>query len=1832
MLLMIVKGATSYDDVKMFNGIQYGSFKEACAARGLLGDDTEWYSAFDEAVVWGFGPRLRQLFVTMLIHCGVKNERHFFDKYWVALADDIQYRTRVLLRRMDYIVPDATLRDMLLDDLSTLFVTYGSSIGNFNLPEKSSIQAIYYDNRLIREEMSYDSEKLAAEASVLLAQLNAGQRVAYKTIVGAVLAKKPGFYFVSGFGGAGKTFLWNVIIAYLRGQSKIVLTVASSGVAALLLAGGRTAHSRFKIPLQIDANSFCDIKRGTNLAKLLKETCLIIWDEALMTSRKCFEALDRTLRDVLSADDPLLEDVPFGGKVVVLGGDLRQILPVIEGGSRPQIIDAAITQSPLWKSVVPLTLSINMRLSMPNADPLQQESIAIFSKWVLDLGDGKLPATRKEGETESTWIQIPEDLLIRTDDHKIAAIVSSTYVDFQANYRKMDYLRERAILAPTNDFALEVNEYVLDLVPQPAQEYLSCDSIANGSDAVQESNLFYPLEVLNAVSLINFPQHKLVLKPGVPIMLLRNLSQANGLCNGTRLIVKELGDRVIQAVIMTGSHIGDMALNAQLVFDPLSELQQGGTRWAVRVFVSRLWHHRGGTDTGPIKHTDMVLLDAQGNHMYAEIPEKFVDQFMDTVMEGNVYDLRKFFVVPRKFVFRPVEGKSMIRFSKYTSVVERTGQEAHFPFCTYMLTPFGQLPKPSDMPERFTDVLGVVSGVSEAVQYHSASRAEPSTKRIIHIKDQSGSQLTVSLWGQAALDFDSAGVMELGKTEPIVVIFVGTLVKSYDGRRGVSGSAACRWYINEGLADIDNFRRGLRGQVPAIEQIVLPGQTAAEIEAQVNLETVLVKDLDDVDIFEKKDVRFYCTATLARLSPGQRWWFSSCTTCHKSALPNGSAYKCSEVTCLGTDALPRYKICFRAAADGAEAEFVFFDRVGRELLGVPLITLLRHGHPPGAPLTQVVEAAREDMSIPKELAAVISRRFRFVISISNRCYGKENGDVSFQVHRIEPVAGTQLQQSAYYHGSSSASGSGPTGSFSDVTTSTGQASVMSLKPVLPDLRAYETLSPEERLTIPLQNTPPSVSKPQSAASSVVVPQHTVRRNLFPPKSVASLQKEPMGVAKSVLETDPEAAAAGSKLPLIEAGTELPKTVPAPLADAEHLADAVGERQARLGVSPPRRLRRRRTRAPHRYADDEAITSLRLEVNCNIKCLSLLSPCSPAPTVRSAVQPGPSSASGLGACSLAVSADSVCLFYMEHVMLSALRIGRIQQCIYVRASRVCHHRGGLEPGDIEEIRLVFVDQQPVLDADEMFPEWTFHLTSLGELPHPNSNPARLLDVIGIIHGISYIGAHEIRGRQRPRNKVNLWGEAAFRFNGEVIHYLGQTESAVAIFVAWTVHSNEGSLELSGTDACKWYINVDIPEINILRAEVLLSFKPITQLLAPGQIMLQTHITGHYPMRDLSDLVNHDFLQNQDTMFHCFVRIWRFVPGQPGGLSPVGNAGECPHLLASSAQPGGYACSDVTCECTEATLEYRLRLLGSDRTSEAEFRLFGRVAQNFIGVSPQRVIQNNHRANNVPTRLKKRGRQWLLTSSKHRHGSSRWPSSAPSAWRRSRPASSSTSRCACADPRTSAGATARGPSSRPDVRHRSVRRPGARTPRPQPVLVDLSAANLQEVSDTIRSHHAVKTVSVVLDLSLVSTPQGDEAMRRLRKAVKGLDVGVLVNNAGVAKPGAVFLHEADAEAWVRMIRVNLWAVTEAPFFVATTMLSGFSGIWRPSAFVPTADAYARKAVRWIGQGGPLCVPNLRHRLLRCLLAAVPDSVHDWVCLRGNLRTRKMLRRASACTLRG
>jgi hypothetical protein len=558
MLLMIVKGASCYADVRTYNGIVYESFKDACTARGLLGDDNEWYCAFDEALTWGMGNQLRQLFVTMVLFCGVLDESVFFERYWIYLAEDIQHKIRCSLSDSSFVVPANELKDMLLDELSVVFARNGCNILDHALPLKSVYETASGVNNMITDELCQDFESLIKTAEIMQAKLNEDQRVAFKSIVDRVRDDKPGLFFVSGHGGTGKTFLWNSIVAYLRGYKRIVLTVASSGVAALLLPGGRTAHSRFKIPIDLDDNGVCDIKKCTMLSSLIESASLVIWDEALMTHRKCFEALDRSLRDVLSDRDPSLADVPFGGKIVVLGGDLRQILPVIEGGTRSQVINAAITNSPLWRHVTVLPLTINMRLAVNTIDLDVQNEAAAFARWVLDIGNGTVPAVVRDGESDPTWISIPDEHLIHTDGPKIPAIVDSVYVNFLERYSDHKYLKERAILTPTNEVAELVNEYVLTMVPGEEREYLSCDSTGNSADGVRNIDVFYPVEVLNTIKVNNFPYHKLVLKKGVPIMLLRNISQSTGLCNGTRLVVTRLAEKVIEAIVMTGSNIGDI--------------------------------------------------------------------------------------------------------------------------------------------------------------------------------------------------------------------------------------------------------------------------------------------------------------------------------------------------------------------------------------------------------------------------------------------------------------------------------------------------------------------------------------------------------------------------------------------------------------------------------------------------------------------------------------------------------------------------------------------------------------------------------------------------------------------------------------------------------------------------------------------------------------------------------------------------------------------------------------------------------------------------------------------------------------------------------------------------------------------------------------------------------------------------------------------------------------------------------------------------------------------------------------------------------------------------
>jgi hypothetical protein len=169
-------------------------------------------------------------------------------------------------------------------------------------------------------------------------------------------------FFVDGLGGAGKTFLYGCLLNRVRSTGDIALLMASSGIAALLLEGGYTAHSRFKILVaSLCGSSACYVPLNSPQAALIRAARFIVWDEAPMAHKHVFEAMNRTLQHVMGVVDLALKFMLFGGKVVVMGGDFRQILPVVPWGTRGQIMDASLKRSVvLWHHVKVHQLHENM--------------------------------------------------------------------------------------------------------------------------------------------------------------------------------------------------------------------------------------------------------------------------------------------------------------------------------------------------------------------------------------------------------------------------------------------------------------------------------------------------------------------------------------------------------------------------------------------------------------------------------------------------------------------------------------------------------------------------------------------------------------------------------------------------------------------------------------------------------------------------------------------------------------------------------------------------------------------------------------------------------------------------------------------------------------------------------------------------------------------------------------------------------------------------------------------------------------------------------------------------------------------------------------------------------------------------------------------------------------------------------------------------------------------------------------------------------------------------------------------------------------------------------
>ncbi|XP_076918202.1 uncharacterized protein LOC143578525 [Bidens hawaiensis] len=509
--------------------LSYAEFptQDACYKRGLLDDDKEYIEAskpYRKRILF------KNLFATMLITSSLSRPDYVWDNTWQFLVDGILYHQQKKHKNPGLSLSDDQLKNLALLQIEDFLVSNNSSLRRFShmsfLDQESVSTSM---NPLMMEELSYDKDYLSNDFKLLYTSLTDEQKSIYKEIFNSVKRKKGGVFFVYGYGGTGKTYLWKTLSASIRSKGEIVLNVASSGIASLLLEGGRTAHSRFLIPINLTEDSQCQVKGNTDVSELLKKTSLIIWDEAPMIHKHAFEALDRTLKDVMNVDLGNTSGSLFGGKVVVLGGDFRQILPVVQNGTRNDCVNTTISSSYIWSNCKVLKLTKNMRLTvgsqMSNTLEIKQ-----FADWLLDIGQGNLGGPN-DGEATIT---IPEDLLIKDSLDPMSDLIDFVYPSMLDRFNDLTYFQERALLAPLNDVVQEINDRILAYFPGQEMEYLSSDSIDKVESVSEDFDpALYSPDFLNGIKMSGMPNHRLLLKVGVPIMLLRNINKKKGLCNGT---------------------------------------------------------------------------------------------------------------------------------------------------------------------------------------------------------------------------------------------------------------------------------------------------------------------------------------------------------------------------------------------------------------------------------------------------------------------------------------------------------------------------------------------------------------------------------------------------------------------------------------------------------------------------------------------------------------------------------------------------------------------------------------------------------------------------------------------------------------------------------------------------------------------------------------------------------------------------------------------------------------------------------------------------------------------------------------------------------------------------------------------------------------------------------------------------------------------------------------------------------------------------------------------------------------------------------------------------
>ncbi|CAH2017522.1 unnamed protein product, partial [Acanthoscelides obtectus] len=296
---------------------------------------------------------------------------------------------------------------------------------------------------LIEDEYNYDQADEQQIANRNIPLLNQEQRLIFNDILLALNENERvphRLFFINGIGGAGKTFLLNTLLAYLLGNNHRYIAMCYTGIAASLLKNGQTIHSSFMLPVPFLENSTSRIRNQSTIADNIRYSKIIVIDEISMVHKSIFNEIDRKTREIMN------NDIPFGGKIIIILGDFRQCAPIVPLAGKNETISASVKCSQLWQYFVQYDLVTNVR-----ALPQENE----FKDWLMTIGNNSEILRRLENSRD-TIVKIPNRIIVEDVTESI----------YGSNLTEHDFtLLQKAILSPLNIHVKDINSVVLEKLP-----------------------------------------------------------------------------------------------------------------------------------------------------------------------------------------------------------------------------------------------------------------------------------------------------------------------------------------------------------------------------------------------------------------------------------------------------------------------------------------------------------------------------------------------------------------------------------------------------------------------------------------------------------------------------------------------------------------------------------------------------------------------------------------------------------------------------------------------------------------------------------------------------------------------------------------------------------------------------------------------------------------------------------------------------------------------------------------------------------------------------------------------------------------------------------------------------------------------------------------------------------------------------------------------------------------------------------------------------------------------------------------------------------------------